>query len=175
MQIIFGIDPGTIKAGFAVITLDGSEITFKTCGTILMDAKAPLAKRLEKLGSELQKLFQIHKPHVTAVERVFLARNVDSAFKLGHARGVCFYEASRSGSKLVEYAAREVKKGITGSGSAEKEQVQLLLRNLMNLGDKNKELDSLDASDALALAYYHALQIQTQEKMVRGGISDFVS
>lgn len=105
---------------------------------------------------------------MTVIENIFLGKNADSAFKLGHIRGICLMFASKSQSEIIEYAAKTVKKGITGSGAASKEQVQMLLYALLGLRGAVASSEKIDASDALSLAYYHAKQIETEQNMARG-------
>ncbi len=97
------------------------------------------------------------------IEQIFLGKNADSAFKLGHARGVCMYEALKAKSEIREYATRHVKKIVTGSGASDKIQVQKALEKLLNIPLQG----SVDASDALALAYHHAIQMEIERKMAQ--------
>ena len=117
------------------------------------------------MGEMLQELISKHQPEVAVIEKIFLGKNVDSAFKLGHIRGICAVECQKVGAKIVEITPRTVKKQITGSGSAEKE----LVRNFLyrQLGIKEDTSKTLDASDALALAFCHILQDSISLK-VRG-------
>ncbi len=117
------------------------------------------------MGIEVSSLIQSFKPDIVVVERIFLGKNADSAFKLGHIRGVCLFGAAQAGAQIVEYAARSVKKGITGNGAAEKEQVQMIV--FAALGIKGPA--QMDASDALALAFYHARNMEVESVMSRAG------
>jgi crossover junction endodeoxyribonuclease RuvC len=152
LQIILGIDPGTQFTGFGVVKTDGDRIIHVSHGVIAPPAKLDFNERIAIISGELDALLARVQPHLTVIERIFLGKNADSAFKLGHARGIAVACAIRNGSGVVEYAARSVKKGITGNGASTKEQVQLLL--FASLGIKVRAQS--DASDALALAYYHA-------------------
>jgi Holliday junction resolvasome RuvABC endonuclease subunit len=130
------------------------------------------------------------RPAAVAIERVFLGRNPDSAFKLGHVRGICLLAASGARAEIFEYAARAVKKGITGNGGASKEQVQLILFAMLGirviplcagagagagagaeapLAGSRLEL-SVDASDALALAAHHARVCEVDASLRRQAI-----
>jgi crossover junction endodeoxyribonuclease RuvC len=158
-MIILGIDPGSRITGFGVLKVSGSGTSLRiqhvNHGVIVMEPDAPFPHRMKELGEAMEMILQKYKPNEVAIEKIFLGRNADSAFKLGHARGVAMYESAKSGAEVIEYATRLVKKGITGSGGATKEEVQTCLMRLLNL----KAIARIDASDALALAAYHAFQI----------------
>lgn len=153
-DLILGVDPGTRRCGFGVIRVQGDRLTHVDHGVIRMREDQPLHERLRVLSLELQKLYAQFTVHTTVVEKVFFGKNADSAFKLGHARGVCLMASAIAGAQLEEYAARYVKKCVTGSGAASKDQVQLIV--MATLGLKAASPLSLDASDALALAVAHA-------------------
>ncbi len=162
-KTILGLDPGSHHTGFGVIEVTGSEICHIAHGVISAPSLASFNSRLHYMAQEISKVFVGFKPHITVVERIFLGRNADSAFKLGHIRGVCLLAAAQADSQIVEYAARSVKKGITGSGAATKEQVQLVLFASLGLVGSVQ----VDASDALALACFHARQLEVEELMSR--------
>lgn len=161
--IIFGIDPGTRFTGYGVLIKKNQTIQCLDWGVIRLPEKESLEVRLLKLGEDLLSLFKKYSPDFVAIEKIFLGKNADSAFKLGHARGVAMYAALVAQAKVMEYSTREVKKGITGTGASEKEQVMLVLQRLLRLPNLNQ----LDASDALALAYHHCVQMDIQSKMIR--------
>ncbi|MES2856088.1 MAG: crossover junction endodeoxyribonuclease RuvC [Bdellovibrionota bacterium] len=152
MAIILGIDPGSQFTGFGVIETQGDRIRHVTHGVIAPPLKLEFNERIAIISREFDALISRIKPHTTVVEKIFLGKNPDSAFKLGHARGIVVASAIRADSAVVEYAARSVKKGITGNGASTKDQVQLLLFSALGL----KGRVQVDASDALALAYHHA-------------------
>lgn len=170
---IFGLDPGSRVAGYGVLEISaagavaggsyggGSGIKYLAHGCIdLMKFSENFADRIFHLGEEMRKLLDQYQPQHIVIEKVFLGRNVDSAFKLGHARGVVLCEARRFQASIHEYAAREVKKGITGKGSSEKEEVQSVLHRLLQIPVEKRQ-KAFDATDALALAFYH---VQKQEQ-----------
>lgn len=125
-------------------------------GVLKFDPDVLLTERLHSIGLGVRELFDKHKPDHLSVEKIFLGKNADSAFKMGHARGVVIYESLLANCQVYEYATRVVKKGITGNGGAEKEHVRLVVRNMLQLGP----IKSLDASDALAMACFHATQLR---------------
>lgn len=160
MSLVLGIDPGSQFTGFGAIRIEGhgrtTQLTLVCCGVIAPPVKLEFNQRIGIIAEELEILIDRLKPKITVIERVFLGKNADSAFKLGHARGLAVATAVRGGSEIVEYATRSVKKGITGSGAATKEQVQMVLFAALGI----REAARADASDALALAYYHARNIE---------------
>lgn len=156
-MIILGIDPGSRFLGFAAIEADiQGRMKPLEYGVLKFDSKENLTNRLLEVGSGLRELMQTYKPEHISLEKIFLGKNADSAFKLGHARGIVIYEALLAQATVFEYATRAVKKGITGSGSSEKEHVRLVIQNLLKL----PPIKSLDASDALAMACYHVTQLR---------------
>lgn len=127
-------------------------------GVIQLEAGAPLGERLRDLSDSLAMILKRYSPSVVVIEKIFLGKSADSAFKLGHARGIAMSEASRSGASIVEYATREVKKAVTGNGGATKEEVQLALRRMLSLS----RVVNFDGTDALALTVCHAQKIWTE-------------
>lgn len=162
---ILGVDPGTRITGFGAIEVVDHRLSHLHHGVVSLEDGAPLEDRLAQLADEFNRVLDLCRPEVLVLERIFLGRNVDSAFKLGHARGVLMAEAARRKIVFFEYAARQVKKGVTGRGGADKNEVQLVVRQLLGMGPIAK----LDASDALALACHHAFECrksQLQRRMV---------
>ncbi len=166
-MLILGIDPGTQVLGYGVVRKTPRGVEYVDHGHIKIAQKIDFVSRLGEMAQRVAAVIAEIKPEVTVIEKIFLGKNVDSAFKLGHIRGVCIHEAVKVGASISEYAAREVKLGITGSGSAEKEQVRMLLYAQLGLKEDAK---SLDASDALALAFYHAMQIDLLKRFKGTGI-----
>jgi crossover junction endodeoxyribonuclease RuvC len=162
---ILGIDPGSQVTGFGLIQTkpDGS-MKHVTHGVISPPASLGFYERLAILNGEIEALIDKVRPDIVVVERIFLGKNADSAFKLGHVRGVAVASALKAGCQFFEYAARAVKKGVTGNGSASKEQVQVILYAALGLRGTPAKLD---ASDALALAFYHARNAETGDAMLR--------
>lgn len=161
MSIILGIDPGSRVTGFAVIEKKPTLIKVISYGIIKAQLENSFPERILELGSGLKQILHQFNPQTVAIEKIFLGKNADSAFKLGHARGVVMYESAQYGCQVFEYATRLVKKGITGKGSADKVEVQSMLERFLNLN----KIKRLDASDALALAVFHALREEQTLKM----------
>lgn len=165
--LILGIDPGTQVLGYGIVRKTSKGIEYIDHGQIKIAQKIDFNGRLGEMAHRVAELISELKPQVAVIEKIFLGKNVDSAFKLGHIRGVCIHEAMKTGASISEYTPREVKLGITGSGAAEKEQVRMLLYAQLGLAEDKK---SLDASDALALAFYHATQMDLLKRFKGTGI-----
>ena len=155
-MIILGIDPGSRFLGFGVLLFENNILTPIEYGVLKFNVNEDLTNRLLEIGDGVRELFQDYKPDHVSIEKIFLGKNVDSAFKLGHARGVVIYEALKAQAEVFEYATRLVKKGITGNGSAEKDNVRVVIQNILKI----PPVKSLDASDALALACFHSSQLR---------------
>lgn len=164
-DLILGVDPGSRRTGYGLIAVDGDRVFPVDQGVIRLKEDWGLPERLKMLQSELHKIYACH-PGVgaTVVEKIFFGKSADSAFKLGHARGVCLLVSAQHGVAVEEYAARYVKKCVTGSGSASKDHVQLVVLNLLRMQVSNM---AMDASDALALALTHARLRETKARIKR--------
>ncbi len=150
---ILGIDPGSGSTGYGIIDTDGSQHRAILYGAIKTNPKKPFHERLLKIHSDLSDLLSHEKADIMAIEEVFHATNVQSALRLGHARGVALLVAAQQGLNVYEYSPLEIKNAVVGYGRAEKTQVQAMVRLLLNL----PEIPSPnDASDALAVAICHA-------------------
>jgi crossover junction endodeoxyribonuclease RuvC len=147
---ILGIDPGSRRTGFGLIESGSGGMRVLAHGCLNVSAAAPTA-RLRLIFEGLQRLLHEHLPSEVAVERVFVNRNVDSALKLGQARGAALC-AIPAGVPVFEYAPRAVKLAVVGSGAAEKLQVAHMIRALLALAER----PGADAADALAVAVCHA-------------------
>jgi crossover junction endodeoxyribonuclease RuvC len=152
-ELILGLDPGSRHTGYGVIAVDGDRVEHVAHGVIDLKATWSMPERLRVLFTELQLLFGRHAIRAAAIEKIFFGKNADSAFKLGHARGVCLLAAAQFGVEIEEYAARYVKKCVTGSGAADKEHVQRIVFSQLRIQPKDL---AFDASDALSLAITHA-------------------
>lgn len=150
-RIILGIDPGSRKTGVGIIAQSGQRIDCLFHGHIQPKAKG-MPERLQQIYLGLQELIGRYQPHEAAIEQVFTCKNAASALKLGQARGVALTAVATM--PLGEYAPRQVKQAIVGTGTASKEQVQHMVMRLLKLTKKPQE----DAADALAIALCHAHQ-----------------
>ncbi|MGB2713374.1 MAG: crossover junction endodeoxyribonuclease RuvC [Vicinamibacterales bacterium] len=149
---IFGIDPGSERTGFGCVESSGSRHRLIACGALTVPARATFPEKLTVIHTGLAALLARHRPECVAVENIFYARNVRSALKLGHARGVALLAAAEAGIPVVEYAPAEIKRAIVGYGRAEKGQVQQMVKLLLGL---ETAPSPHDAADALAVAICH--------------------
>jgi crossover junction endodeoxyribonuclease RuvC len=147
---ILGLDPGSRQTGFGLIECHGRDYRHVAHGCIAVGGYE-MAERLRRIFEGLRDLIAEHGPAEIAIERLFLKRNVDSALKLGQARGAALC-AVPAGVPVFEYAPRAVKLALVGSGAAEKGQVAHMIKALLKLDEKLGP----DASDALAVAVCHA-------------------
>ena len=150
--VVLGIDPGTITTGIGAVSSENGRPRALGWWSIATSSRAPLPERLRKIHDEIVRRIEAERPDEVAVEGVFQARNVRSALKLGHARGVALLAAAECGVAVFEYAPREVKKSVVGIGSASKTQVASMVARLLEVDvSEMKE----DESDALAVALCH--------------------
>lgn len=155
MGRIIGIDPGSRVTGYGIIDSDRGRLFFVACGVVKTTPEYPFATRLNEIFDGLNEVIQVHGPAVAAIEEVFLATNPRSALKLGHARGAAVVAAMQNGLAVYDYSPRAIKQAVVGYGQAAKEQVQHMVRVLLELSGS----PSPDAADALAVAICHANQL----------------
>jgi crossover junction endodeoxyribonuclease RuvC len=150
---VLGIDCGTAYTGFGVVELahDGKLVCL-ICGAIKLSPREPLPRRLSTIFNRLGEIIHAHRPDNVAIEDVFYALNVKSAFKLGQVRGVAMLAASSAGLEVAEYSPLTIKSAVVGYGKAEKQQVQHMVTRLLNLPEIP---EPPDAADALAIAICH--------------------
>jgi crossover junction endodeoxyribonuclease RuvC len=157
--VILGVDPGSRVTGFGLIRADGARLQYLGSGCIRL-ADEELPGRLKRIFECLTEIIEEHRPTEFAIEQVFLARSADSALKLGQARGAAIVAAVRLGLPVYEYSARRIKQSVVGTGAAEKEQVQHMVKTLLKL----PAAPQADAADALAAALCHA---HTRQSLAR--------
>jgi crossover junction endodeoxyribonuclease RuvC len=163
---VLGIDCGSERTGYGIVDSDGLRHRMVAAGVIKTNPRWPFERRLLEIAGGLRELIREHRPELAAVEEVFFAVNVKSALKLAHVRGVALMVVGESGIGLAEYSPLEVKMSVVGYGRAEKSQVQMMVRSLLGLAEI---VQSLDASDALAVAICHATHEATGRKLGRQG------
>lgn len=161
---ILGIDPGSQRTGVGIIDIDGrGRAVHVYHETLVVLGEGGFPERLKRIYDGLCAIIGEHGPTEIAIERVFMARNADSALKLGQARGAAICAAVSKGIEVHEYAASEVKQAVVGGGRADKRQVQHMVGVLLGL----REALEADAGDALAIALTHA---HTRASLGRVGI-----
>ena len=150
--LILGIDPGLLNTGWGVVRVNGSHQSFVACGTIKPKASLPMAERLSVIYKDLSDVIEAHGVHECAIEDVFVNKNPDTSLRLGQARGVAMVVGCLMGLSVWEYQNRMIKKSMTGTGSADKGQMQLMVQRLL----PKSVIDSEHSTDALAIALTHA-------------------
>ena len=153
MTTILGIDPALTKTGWGIIFHDKGVLKFVASGTIKTSDKDNLCTRLGVLSEGLMKVIKEYDPDEAAIEETFVNKSGQATLKLGQARGALILTTAQAKIPLGEYAANLVKKTVTGTGHAEKEQIQMMVKMLM----PTAKFDSADAADALAVAITHAI------------------
>lgn len=159
MTLILGIDPGSRKCGYGLVTAEGNHLQYVACGVIRVET-LEFADRLQAIFTNLTDIITEYRPDVAAMEEVFVGKSMSSALKLGQARGVAMVACTNQQLAVHEYAARKVKQALVGTGVAEKSQMQHMIRSLLKLSALPKE----DAADALSVAVCHA---HTQRTLIR--------
>ncbi len=155
-MIILGIDPGSVITGYGVIEARGRDCRLLDFGVVRTGSRKALSDRLKVIYDGLCGVIDQHRPEMLAIETAFGGRFPRAALVLGHARGVALLAAANRGLQVWEYAPREVKMAIVGAGGASKQQVQGMVRAILNLDrDPGREPMSEDASDAVAVALCH--------------------
>ena len=149
---IIGIDPGLRRTGWGVIEANGPHLSYIATGTVTSDAADTLSDRLVALFAGLDAVIARWQPQEAAVEETFVNRDAHATLKLGQARGIALLVPARAGLPVAEYPPNLVKKTVTGSGHAQKEQIRAMIGYLLPKASP----DSMDAADALAIAIAHA-------------------
>lgn len=165
---ILGIDPGSRSTGYGVIDSDGLRHQYVTSGFISIRGEE-LPDRLGSIFNEISQVIEKWQPQSMGIEQVFINRNVDSALKLGQARGAAICAGINTGLDVGEYSPRAIKKAVVGNGSADKQQIQQMMKILLKLDF----LPQSDEADGLAIALCHACHMQLKSlgiaSRVRGG------
>jgi len=159
-MLVIGIDPGTATTGYGLVreNSDGSLVVVDY-GAVLTPPDLPMAQRLLALHTRLSEILLLHHPQTGAVEKLFFSRNVTTAISVGQARGVALLALAAAGLSVGEYTPMEIKQAIAGYGGAGKDQVQQMVRALLNLPSVPRPDD---AADALAIAICHLHSARTR-------------
>ena len=166
-MLVLGIDPGTATTGYGLVreNPDGS-LTVVEYGAILTPAKLPMPERLLELHKRLNEILLLHKPDTGAVEKLFFQSNVRTALSVGQARGVALLALAQAGLEVAEYTPLQVKSAVAGYGGAGKDQVQYMVRALLELSQVPTPDDAADAL-AVAICHVHSYRINALENMDR--------
>ncbi|MFQ3534667.1 MAG: crossover junction endodeoxyribonuclease RuvC [Aggregatilineales bacterium] len=161
-MLIMGIDPGTATTGYAFVHEDDSGAPCAVAyGAILTPRDQPMPQRLQHIYAEVKRLIAEYQPTEAAVEEMFFGRNITAAITVAQGRGVVLLALADAALKIREYKPAQVKQTVAGSGSADKKQVQAMVKTLLNL-ERIPKPD--DAADALAIAIT-ALQSSRWERL----------
>ena len=149
-MVIFGIDPGSVNCGWGAVLMEGKKFSLLEYGVIkLKKIEDDFPKRIDLLFKKLSSKIYENKAEIVCIESVFNAKNTQSLIKLTHARAAAMLAGTTNNSEIIEFTPNQVKKSVTGRGHASKEQVQYMVKTLLNI----KETPELfDATDALAVA-----------------------
>jgi len=158
-MIILGIDPGSRTTGFGIIDNQANRISYIASGNIKVGGDS-LPARLGYIFAAVNDVIKEHQPLQMGIENVFMSRNADSALKLGQARGAAICAAHQAGLEIAEYAPREIKQAIVGTGAASKDQVQQMVKRLLSIQQELKA----DEADGLAIAICHAQFYASRQK-----------
>lgn len=152
-MIILGIDPGIASTGYGILEFTNSRFKVKEYGCIKTKPNLSIEKRLQKIYTKINELITEHQPQQLVIEELFMGANTKTAIVVGQARGVALLAAANHDLEAFEYTPLQVKQAVSGYGRAEKEQIQYMIKLILEL---SKEPKPDDAADALALAVCHA-------------------
>lgn len=154
MSIILGIDPGTTTVGFAIVRTGTGRPVLEDWGALRTAPNTDLADKLSEIWADMQALIEKWKPDAAGMERLYFVKNVTNGIQVAHARGVCLLALREAKIPVAEFTPTQVKKGVSGSGRADKKQVQAALRFIFQMATAPTPDDAADAS---AVAYLAAL------------------
>ena len=163
-MIILGIDPGTAITGYGIVQKIGNKFTDIDYNAIRTESNLSLATRLDIIYSSTMEIIEKYQPEQLAIEELFFNKNAKTALAVGHARGVILLAAARCGIEIHHYTPLQVKQAVVGYGRAEKEQVQYMVKTILNLPQIPKPDD---VADALAIAICHGHSYSYQQKLAK--------
>jgi crossover junction endodeoxyribonuclease RuvC len=152
--IVLGIDPGTVAAGYGAVEHGGGRTVLVDCGAVRARRSLSLAERLKVIFAGLEQVIASVGADVAVVEEPFAGRNLATAIAIGEARGVALLACVRAGLAVEEFSPAEIKRAVTGNGSARKEQVGLMVRSILELPEVPRPADATDAL-AAAICFLH--------------------
>lgn len=153
---VLGIDPGTAIVGYSIVDFKENRISLIKYGCIYTDKALPMEDRLLQIFDELEEIIDFYNPQFMAIEELFFFKNSKTVITVGQARGVIILAGKKHNLKIENYTPLQVKMGITGYGKADKKQIQLMVKNLLNLKEIPKPDDAADAI-AVAITHVHSL------------------
>ena len=159
---ILGIDPGYAILGYGIVEKTGNKFRVCDYGAVTTDAKMPMNERLEYLYDSLREIIEEHRPDVASIEELFFNTNAKTAILVGQARGVAVLACVKGGLEIEEYTPLQIKQALVGYGRAEKKQVQMMVKTILNLRQIPKPDDT---ADALAAAICHGHSADTKKRL----------
>ena len=165
MSRILGIDPGSRITGYGVVETTARGSRYIASGCIRISAEN-FPQRLKQIFDGVTEVIALYQPQQMAIEQVFMHKNADSALKLGQARGAAICAGMNQNLPVHEYAARQVKQALVGKGSADKLQVQHMVKILLSIQGEMQ----IDASDALAIGLCHSHYQETANRLLKAGL-----
>jgi crossover junction endodeoxyribonuclease RuvC len=164
-MLVLGIDPGTATTGYGLIrSLSNGDLEAVTYGVILTPKNTTPESRLLSIYNEVTEIIALHSPDTAAVEKLFFQRNVTTALAVGQARGVVLLALAQKQIPLMEYTPMEIKQAVVGYGGADKNQVQMMVKAILNLNEIPRPDDAADAL-AVAICHSHAYRYKQLEAM----------
>ncbi|MCB2205894.1 crossover junction endodeoxyribonuclease RuvC [bacterium] len=163
-MLILGVDPGSLITGYGLIESSGNKFHRLTSGIITMKPSDSVAVRLRKVYDGLIEVIDREHPDEFCIETAFYGKNIQATLKLGQVRGVAILAAVHRQLGIAEYSPREVKRAVTGSGAAAKQQVEYMVKTILGLREDFKKSDE---ADGLAIAITHGMQLSTPRARVR--------
>lgn len=160
---ILGIDPGLANTGFGVISHDGNQSRCIDHGCIITRKETDKADRLKEIYDGVRYLIEKHRPNAVSMEQLFFSVNVKTAMAVGEGRGAAILATAQSSIRLAEYTPQQIKQAVTGSGKADKTQVQRMVRVLLALDESPETSHAADAL-AAALCHAHSLRFESAVK-----------
>jgi crossover junction endodeoxyribonuclease RuvC len=157
---VLGIDPGTATTGYGIVEEVGGQLKALTSGVIRTSADQPMARRLQAIHREIKQLAETWQPAEAAVEELFFSKNVRTAMSVGQARGVAMLALADADLPVVEYTPLAIKQAVTGYGSADKKQMQEMVKMLLGLSEVPRPDDAADAL-AVAICHLHSARLNT--------------
>jgi crossover junction endodeoxyribonuclease RuvC len=151
---IIGLDPGTATTGYGIIDAIDGDLLSVSYGVITTSPRMKMPQRLQLIQQELKQLLEAYHPDTAGIEEVFFGRNVTTAITVGQARGVLMLTLANANIPISEYSPPKIKDAVTGYGKADKNQVQMMVRNLLNLEETPRPDDAADGL-AIAITHYH--------------------
>jgi len=159
---VIGIDPGTAITGWGVVEGDGDQLTPVAYGVVTTPAGTPLPQRLQTIYHELTEIIQKWQPETAAIEELFFSKNAKTALAVGHGRGAAMLALANAGLTIVEYKPLEIKQALTGHGGADKQQMQQMVKLLLELDDIPRPDDAADGL-AVAICHLHSARLRLLE------------